>query len=55
MDDVAVVSHVVVANSTISLAILKLLTAFEMRKYWKQGFAADCHGKDYFGLNGKTR
>ena len=55
MNDVAVVSHVVVACSTISLAILKLLIAFEMSKYWKQGFPADCHGKDYIGLNGTTR
>jgi hypothetical protein len=51
MDDVAVVSHVMVASSTISLGILKLLKAFEMSKYWKKGFPADCHGKDYIGLN----
>jgi hypothetical protein len=55
MDDVAVVSHVVVASITIPLAILLLLTTFEMSKYWKQGFPADCHGKDYIGTNGTTR
>ena len=54
MDDIVAVSHVVVASSAISLAVLKLLTAFEMSKYWKQEFPADCHGKEYIGLNGTT-